>query len=274
MLTHKLADYYHMTHQVDAVAGAVRIFRTPFCRLPPPLTSISNPPTSGNTPPPAMPTMKIMRRGGDGDTGPNTSKATSETGSDTKDKPLSAKEKYGSSWYVMGHFTDSFPRLSREEREAAYNKARERIFGKDEKSGDATPGISPPLARPQNILIFLTDTEDGNEMSRSSSVSTKERAGQGKKAKPLKQRREESDNFDVRSQYTPFFPQQAPTGPTWAPAPQYAPIVPQQFNGVVQNGYQTIPQQFGPQSQSFNTTLMNNGNIQPYAHIPPVSRVP
>lgn len=95
MLTHKLADYYHMTHQVDAVAGAVRIFRTPFCRLPPPLTSISNPPTSGNTPPPTMPAMKIMRRGGDGDTGPNTSKATSETGSDSKDKPLSAKEKYG-----------------------------------------------------------------------------------------------------------------------------------------------------------------------------------
>lgn len=94
MLTHKLADYYHMTHQVDAVAGAVRIFRTPFCRLPPSLTSISNPPTTGNTPPPTMPAMKIMRRGGDGDTGPSPSKATSETGSDGKDKSLSAKEKY------------------------------------------------------------------------------------------------------------------------------------------------------------------------------------
>jgi hypothetical protein len=31
-------------------------------------------------------------------------------------------------------------RLSREEREAAYNRARERIFGNTEKSGDATPG--------------------------------------------------------------------------------------------------------------------------------------
>lgn len=94
MLTHKLADYYHMTHQVDALAGAVRIFRTPFCRLPPSLTSISNPPTSGNTPPPTQPAMKIMRRGGEGDTGPNASKAASETGSDGKDKSLSAKEKY------------------------------------------------------------------------------------------------------------------------------------------------------------------------------------
>ena len=34
----------------------------------------------------------------------------------------------------------SLIRLSREEREAAYNKARERIFGKEEKTGDATPG--------------------------------------------------------------------------------------------------------------------------------------
>lgn len=31
-------------------------------------------------------------------------------------------------------------RLSREEREAAYNKARERIFGKDGEGG-ATPGL-------------------------------------------------------------------------------------------------------------------------------------
>ncbi len=93
MLTHKLADYYHMTHQVDAQAGAVRIFRTPFCRLPASLTSISNPPTTGNTPPPTVPAMKIMRRGGDGDTGPSPSKTTSETGSDGKKEALSAKEK-------------------------------------------------------------------------------------------------------------------------------------------------------------------------------------
>jgi hypothetical protein len=67
MLTHKLADYFHMTHQVDSVAGTVRIFRTPFFRLPPTLMTISNPPTTGNTPPPSLPAMKIMRRGGDRD---------------------------------------------------------------------------------------------------------------------------------------------------------------------------------------------------------------
>lgn len=93
LLTHKLADYYHMTHQYDSVAGSVRIFRTPFCRLPQSLTSISNPPTSGNTPPPSMPAMKIMRRGGNGGTSGSPSKATSESGSDGKEKGLSAKDK-------------------------------------------------------------------------------------------------------------------------------------------------------------------------------------
>lgn len=106
MLTHKLADYYHMTHQVDAGLGGVRVFRTPFCRLPAPLTSISNPPTSGNTPPPAPPpAMKIMRRGGEG-TGPSPSKATSETGSDGKDKGLSAKEKLVNMNKVVSSCTD------------------------------------------------------------------------------------------------------------------------------------------------------------------------
>ncbi|KUJ15622.1 uncharacterized protein LY89DRAFT_647446 [Mollisia scopiformis] len=226
MLTHKLADYYHMTHQVDAIAGAVRIFRTPFCRLPPSLTSISNPPTSGNTPPPTMPAMKIMRRGGDGDTGPSPSKATSETGSDGKDKSLSAKEK-----------------LSREEREAAYNKARERIFGKDDKAGDVTP-----------------DTEDGNEMSRSSSVSTKDRTSQNKRAKPAKQRRDDSENFDVRSQYAPYFPQ--PQAPTWVPTQQYAPMGPPQFSGgTAQPSYQNPMQpHFGP--QQFNPGVMTGVNMQ------------
>jgi hypothetical protein len=167
-----------------------------------------------------------------------------------------------------------FFRLSREEREAAYNKARERIFGKDEKAGDATPGMVSVYLLAARCSNSSLDTEDGNEMSRSSSVSTKDRSGQGKRAKPVKQRREDSDNFDVRSQYTPFFPQQAPTGPTWTPVPQYAPVVPQQFNGVVQNGYQTaMPQQFGPQTQPFNPAMMNNGGMQPYNNMLPVYRV-
>jgi hypothetical protein len=100
MLTHKLADYYHMTHSFEAVQGAVRIYRTPFCRVPPSLASIvgtSVPPESNteNTAPVLLP-KKIMRRGedyGSGNGSGSHSKTTSEVGSDGKEKG-GAKEKY------------------------------------------------------------------------------------------------------------------------------------------------------------------------------------
>jgi len=97
MLAHKLADYYHMTHSFEAVGGAVRIFRTPFCRVPPSLASIASATVSNSeTPPPALLPKKIMRRGEDGEAalssaGP--SKPTSEAGSDPKEKSKLANEK-------------------------------------------------------------------------------------------------------------------------------------------------------------------------------------
>lgn len=108
-------------------------------------------------------------------------------------------------------------------------------------------------------------------MSRSSSVSTKDRASQGKRAKSTKQRREDSESFDVRSQYTPFFPQQQV--PTWVPTPQYSSVAPQQFNVVPQNGYQTsIPQQqFGAPNQQYNPNMVNAANMQGYNSMPQVS---
>lgn len=98
MLTHKLADYYHMTHSFEAVQGAVRIYRTPFCRVPPSLASIveSTASSSNNTPPPVLLPKKIMRRGEEGGSGQastNQSKATSEVGSDGKEKSSRTKEK-------------------------------------------------------------------------------------------------------------------------------------------------------------------------------------
>lgn len=102
-------------------------------------------------------------------------------------------------------------------------------------------------------------------MSRSSSVSTKDRASQNKRPKPPKQRRDDSESFDVRSQYTPFFPQ--PQGPTWAPTQQFTPMGPQPFNGVVQNNYLNPMQtQFIPPAPQFNPGMainnMNSGNMQ------------
>lgn len=91
MLAHKLADYYHLTHTLDGTVTFVRIFRTPFCRLPNALATYSASATNEHDQPPNIPTMKIMRRG-DGHIG--SSKATSEVGSDGKEKGRSTKEKY------------------------------------------------------------------------------------------------------------------------------------------------------------------------------------
>jgi len=96
MLTHKLADYYHMTHSYEPHIGSVRIFRTPFCRVPPSLANMAPPPnvSASSTPPPAVLPRKIMRRGQDGDglMSANGSKPGSESGSEAKDK-LAASQK-------------------------------------------------------------------------------------------------------------------------------------------------------------------------------------
>lgn len=91
MLTHKLADYYHMTHSFEAVAGGVRIYRTPFCRVPPPLSGIVNQ-SGSSSPAPAVLPRKIMRRGDTDGASGSPSKATSDAGSDDDKGPV-PKEK-------------------------------------------------------------------------------------------------------------------------------------------------------------------------------------
>ncbi|KAF5590432.1 R3H domain protein [Fusarium subglutinans] len=138
---------------------------------------------NSSTPPPIVLPKKIMRRGQDGEGGPSASpsKPTSETGSDAKDKP-SANQK-----------------LTREEREEQYKLVRERIFGSSEDSV----------------------TEEGdNGVSRASSVSAKDKSNVGKRGKTGKQRRDDSDSFDSRHQYTPYW---GPQQQTWISQPQYMP---------------------------------------------------
>ncbi|KJZ79641.1 hypothetical protein HIM_01110 [Hirsutella minnesotensis 3608] len=201
MLTHKLADYYHMTHSYEPHVGSVRIFRTPFCRVPPSLATMA-PQTSASTastPPPAVLPRKIMRRGQDSDGGPlsaGASKPTSESGSDNKDgkdKQPGGKEK-----------------LSREEREELYKLARERIFGNSEEN--------------------VAENDGENGISRTSSVSATNKANVGKRGKTGKQRRDDSDSFDSRYQYTPYW---GPQQQTWVPQPQaqFLPPGPAQYGG-------------------------------------------
>ncbi|OIW28911.1 hypothetical protein CONLIGDRAFT_681848 [Coniochaeta ligniaria NRRL 30616] len=235
MLTHKLADYYHMTHSFEAVAGAVRIYRTPFCRVPPPLSAIIVNASSSSSPAPAVLPRKIMRRGQDGEFGPGSggpSKTTSEAGSDGKDKTGTVDKK-----------------LTREEREEKYNKARERIFGSIEKIESNTP-----------------ENDDGNGVSRASSVSAKEKAAQGKK-KTSKQRRDDSESFDSRSQYVAYA---GPQQPTWGPA-QYMPVNNPPFNAPYQpqQQYPNALQPIYNTNQSYPQQMVpNNGFVPGYHSVP------
>lgn len=140
MLAHKIADYYMLGHIIDDSASAVRLYKTPNCRIAPPLTGITTPSTAASTPPPTAPLMKILRRGEDAGpaiaNGSNIpSKSASETGESDDDKKAKLP-------------------ASREEREARYEAARLRIMGSSKPSG------SPEELKPKDD-------------SRSSSVAAK-----------------------------------------------------------------------------------------------------
>ncbi|KAK4104053.1 hypothetical protein N658DRAFT_504853 [Parathielavia hyrcaniae] len=239
MLTHRLADYYHMTHSYEAAAGAVRIFRTPFCRIPASLSSLAASTPNSSSPAPVILPRKIMRRGEDGEFGPASagpSKPTSEAGSDSKDKSASANQK-----------------LTREEREEAYNRARQRIFGSVEKTENSNQ-----------------DGEDSNDVSRASSVSAKDKPNGGKR-KANKQRRDDSESFESRSQYVAW-----PQHPGWGPsAPQYFPVNAAPFNAQYQPPYPTPPQPMYPPGQAYTPPMMpNNGFAPQYAGMPPYPAPP
>ncbi|KAH8671403.1 hypothetical protein BX600DRAFT_247980 [Xylariales sp. PMI_506] len=240
MLTHKLADYYHMTHSFEAVQGAVRIYRTPFCRVPPSLASIvgNNTPETSSNPPAVLP-RKIMRRGEDGGSGqPSTSasKATSEVGSDGKEKSSTSKEK-----------------MTREQREELYIKARERIFGNSEKMGEGT---------------------SANGTSRASSVSGRDKSNIGKRGKTGKQRRDDSESFDSRSKYTAYYGHHysVSQSPNWVP--QYVPIGNNQFSGQVQQPYTNAMPQSYPQVAPSYPQMIPQGQMAGYPQYGPMPSYP
>ncbi|KAG5939780.1 hypothetical protein E4U53_007730 [Claviceps sorghi] len=230
MLTHKLADYYHMTHSYEPHIGSVRIFRTPFCRVPPSLANMAPPPnvSASSTPPPVVLPRKIMRRGQDGDglLGANGSKPGSDSGSEAKDK-LAASQK-----------------LSREEREEMYKLARERIFGNSEG------------------IISENDGETG--MSRTSSVSANARTNATKRGKSGKQRRDDSDSFDSRHQYTAFW---GPQQQTWVSQSQGQFVHPPagQFGGQSQTSY---PPQVAPCFAQQAPSYQNMPVMAPNSNLP------
>jgi hypothetical protein len=176
---------------------------------------------TADTPPVDLAARKIMRRGDD-KSGTNTtansenpSKATSEAEGSDGGNDAGSKSKDKSA-------------LTREEREARYREARQRIFG----NAGVEEGESPEAG---------TSTEE-KDASRSSSAS-------GKKKSKKHRNQDDDDGFEARSRYNAYYPGHyaAPgyTGdstvyygcfPGPAPNSQYAPIhsnasPPQSYNG-------------------------------------------
>ncbi|KAK5077136.1 hypothetical protein LTR64_005383 [Lithohypha guttulata] len=190
MLAHKLADYYGLVHAVTEDNLSVRILRSNSRPLPPPLSELAKSVAVAGTSGPTAAAIKIMRReqlssrhfSAGNSTAPSScapSKTTSENG-------VEARSDDG-----LASPTESTPsrdksKLTREERQAQYKLARDRIFADFQEpfTSDAT-----------------SNEEHSGSMSRSSSSSGK------KKTKKHKQPKD--DSFEARSAFVPSGPFQA-----------------------------------------------------------------
>ena len=207
LLAHKLADYYALTHYVDNAVTSVRLYRTPYCRIPPPLSDLVKVQSPAEVTPTSQPSFQIMRREGIGREGPNagsaanttaSSMAPSKAGSETGDE---SQHGTGFASPTESVSTREKATMTREEREAKYKETRARIF-KGVVEGD--PGDSS------------ISCEAVNGVSRTSS-------GNGKKKS--KKSRRNNDDFEARSQYGVYYPvSQFPTSsfePTASPTAYY-----------------------------------------------------
>ncbi|KAH8697022.1 putative R3H domain protein [Talaromyces proteolyticus] len=240
LLAHKLGDYYHLTHFVDNNATSVRLHRTPFCRLPTPL-SFLRPVNPIHTPSPNAPAMKIMRRNDQGAERPS---AGGSTAASSSVPSKTASESGGDSFNDDDHTGSSVgatpvkdrSAMTREERAAKYQEVRERIFRDfPESQAEESPG-----------------GDIGANISRSSSSS-------GRK-KNLRQKTPHDDSFQARSQFNAYYP-----GMPYTPGPMQMP------NG---SGYNQSPYMVGPgasppamnypQSTHNPTAYQNMNNVPQY----------
>lgn len=153
--------------------------------------------------------------------------------------------------------------MTREEKEEAYNKARERIFG-TASTEVSTPGMRLPLSCDLHKANYATENEDSTGVSRASSVSLRDKNNGGKKAR----RRRDSDTFETRSNYVAYAPAYGPSHqPTWV-QPQYvsassqfnASIPQQPYSGPVSSVYGAPNQPYPPMAPGSGYGLQyNNG---------------
>lgn len=156
--------------------------------------------------------------------------------------------------------------MSREEKEEAYNKARERIFG-TASTETSTPGTCTIILISDRSLTCPTDADDGTGISRASSVSMRDRANGGKKAR----RRRDSDTFETRSNYVAYAPAYGHSHqPTWV-QPQYVSAT-AQYSSPAQQPYPApMPSMYGAPNQAYAPMMPSGGYVPQYNNIVNVS---
>lgn len=159
--------------------------------------------------------------------------------------------------------------MSREEKEEAYNKARERIFGTT-STEISTPGKD--LAHFQvcpKLTATCTDNEDGTAMSRASSVSVRDKNNGGKK---FTRRRRDSDTFETRANYVACAPVYGQSQqPTWV-QPQFVSANTQYSAPVQQQQYPAAMQPlYGVPNQAYPPVVPSGGYGPQYNSVPNVS---
>ncbi|KAF8545059.1 hypothetical protein BDD12DRAFT_871992 [Trichophaea hybrida] len=249
LLAHKMAEYYRLTHVVDSSGASVRMFRGQAARIPATLLSawpvatqqIQKAVSNGT-----LPTVKIMRRGGKGgsasrDSSKGPGKAGSETSSDNDNSVATS---------------NSNSKTTREEREAAYQEARARIF----KDFVESPPDTPPPGK--------------QEKSR---------------------RQDKNDDFSGRSQFYPVMTQPIPTQyypqqgyhdplmqhsmqPPMQMQPAMQPNMQQQQQPPLQISQNHVQQRFNP-TANFNpaanfTPSQFTPSTPPYSTLPPSRSYP
>ena len=255
LLAHKLADYYSLLHHINEDGTSIRIFRTAASNLPTPLTVLAQsiPVGSAQSLPNAV---KIMRRAGIRPRQLSTTNSTAPSSSGVPSKTTS--EAGHSEEGVISPTEASTPsrnksNMTREEREAQYKAARERIFGDFQE-----------LSISENV----STGENSASMSRSSSSSGKKKARRQKTPK--------DDSFDSRSAFVPGYggvhvqpiqPAYQPqsqmnqmyqnqyegSATAYAPQMDYGTTPTQPYGGFDQSMSMTSPAAFGPMSpQNFN----------------------
>ncbi|KAJ9603488.1 hypothetical protein H2200_012266 [Cladophialophora chaetospira] len=186
LLAHKLADYYSLAHHINEDGTSIRVFQTMNPTLPTPLHVLAQSIPTGPLQPPSVTTFKIMRRAGlgprHGSAGASTPASSSVPSKAASEAGLETTSEEGFLSPVEGTPNKDKSKLTREEREAQYKAARERIFGDFQESVTSES---------------VSTGENSASLSRSSSSS-------GKK-KTRKQKTPKDDTFEARSAYIPSY---------------------------------------------------------------------